>query len=43
MTTHQAREAARICADREERYSELSWRDQELREENARRAATARH
>lgn len=51
MTNYQTREAARIAADREDRYAEMSWRAQliadqrarELREENARRAATARH
>lgn len=51
MTHHQAREAARIAADRENRYAEMSWREQlivdrrarEVREENARRASMARH
>lgn len=51
MSRYQAREAARICADREERLAELDLREQlridqlarDLRAENARRAATARH
>lgn len=49
MRNYQIREAARICADREERYAEMSWREQlaadkrarEIREENARRMAAA--
>lgn len=49
MRNYQIREAARIAEDREERYAEMSWREQliadrkarELRAENARRAAAA--
>ncbi|HNP36488.1 MAG TPA: hypothetical protein PKK10_11605 [Woeseiaceae bacterium] len=44
MTKYQARAAAQICAEREERYAEMDWRIQMTQDQNARdlRAENAR-